>query len=91
MTNATFVSDLNFYRPTFGALNSRRVELQHQLDVRVDRMWTFRRWRLKGFLDIQNAYAHAAVIDHQYSYDYSQEQAFRTIPILPSVGLRGEF
>jgi outer membrane receptor protein involved in Fe transport len=88
---AVFASDLNYYRPVFGSINSARVELQHQLDVRLDRVWQYARWRLKGFIDIQNLYLHAATIDHQYSYDFSQDQAFKTIPILPSVGLRAEF
>ena len=74
-----------------GALNSERTAVQHQLDVRVDRTWDFDSWRIKAFLDVQNVYMHPAAIAYQYSYDYSQRDAIKTIPILPSVGLRGEF
>jgi outer membrane receptor protein involved in Fe transport len=91
VTGSIFNSDLNYYRPTFGSLNSERTEVQHQLDVRVDRTWTFHKWRLKGFLDVQNVYLHPAAYAYQYSYDYSQKDALKTIPILPSLGIRGEF
>ncbi len=89
--HAVFVSDLNYYRAVFGALNSVRTETLHQLDVRVDRSWRFAHWKLSAFLDIQNIYAHAAVIAYQYSYDFSQKEPFRTLPFLPSFGIRGEF
>jgi outer membrane receptor protein involved in Fe transport len=91
VTGSVFNSDLNYYRPTYGTLNSERTEVQHQLDIRVDRTWNFRRWRLKGFLDVQNVYLHPAAYAYQYSYDYSQRDALKTIPILPSLGVRGEF
>ena len=91
VTGSVFNSDLNYYRPTYGALNSERTQLQHQLDIRVDRTWNFKHWRMKAFLDIQNVYMHPAAYAYQYSYDYSQKDAIKTIPILPSVGLRGEF
>jgi outer membrane receptor protein involved in Fe transport len=91
VSGSVFNSDLNYYRPTYGTLNSQRTELQHQLDVRVDRTWNFKRWRFKAFLDIQNVYLHPAAYAYQYSYDYSQKDALKTIPILPSVGVRGEF
>jgi outer membrane receptor protein involved in Fe transport len=91
VVNAVFNSDLDNYRPNYGAINSLRSDVQHQLDVRVDRVWSFSKWRLKGFLDIQNVYLHPAAYAYQYSYDYSQRQALKTIPILPSLGIRGEF
>jgi outer membrane receptor protein involved in Fe transport len=91
VTGSVFNSDLNYYRPTYGTLNSERTELQHQLDVRVDRTWNFHKWRLKAFLDVQNVYLHPAAYAYQYSYDYSQKDALKTIPILPSLGVRGEF
>jgi outer membrane receptor protein involved in Fe transport len=91
ISGSVFNSDLNYYRPTYGALNSERTELQHQLDVRIDRTWNFQKWRLKAFLDVQNVYLHPAAYAYQYSYDYSQKDALKTLPILPSLGVRGEF
>jgi len=91
VTRSVLVSDLNYYRPVFGPVNSERTDLQHQLDLRLDRTWTFSKWKLKGFIDVQNVYMHPAAYGYQYSYDYSQREAMKTLPILPSLGIRGEF
>jgi TonB-dependent Receptor Plug Domain len=90
VTSAVYQSDSDGYRPQFGELNSRRVDTQHQLDLRVDRVWQFKNWKLSGYLDIANTYFNAAVVDYSYNYDYSARQKITTLPILPSLGLRGE-
>lgn len=40
--------------------NSMREPAYHQLDVRVDKIWYFDRWRLGFYIDIQNIYNFAA-------------------------------
>jgi hypothetical protein len=79
------------YEPVFGEVNSTRLDASHQLDVRLDRSWQFKRWKLAIFLDVQNVYANAAVLDYQYNFDYTDSEAFKNIPILPAFGIRGEF
>lgn len=37
-------------------LNSQRLSSFHQLDIRVDKVWYFKKWSLNIYLDIQNAY-----------------------------------
>jgi len=90
VVGATYQADLDLYLPTYGAPSSQRVELQHQLDVRVDRTWTFARWKLAAYLDISNVYLNAAAISYQYNFDYTERTAITTLPIIPSFGLRGE-
>lgn len=87
---ATYQADRDSYLPVFGETNSRRVDTQHQLDLRVDRVWQFRGWKLSGYLDIANTYLNAAVVDYAYNFDYSARQKITTLPIIPSIGLRGE-
>lgn len=36
--------------------NTGRTALYHQLDVRVDKVWNFDKWRLGFYIDIQNLY-----------------------------------
>ena len=67
------------------------MEAMHQLDVRLDRFWQFKDWRLSAYVDVQNVYAHATVMDYRYNQDYTQKTAIKTLPILPSFGVRGEF
>jgi TonB family protein len=88
---AIYAADSGSYVPLQGEPYSRRLPLFHQLDVRLDKRWQFHDWRLSAYLDVQNVYNHQAVELLVYNYNFSQE-AFQTgLPIIPSVGLRGEF
>jgi hypothetical protein len=40
----------------FNQLNTLRGDVAHQLDIRVDKKWFFKKWNLNLYLDIQNAY-----------------------------------
>jgi hypothetical protein len=37
-------------------LNTQRIAAFHQLDIRVDKVWYFKKWSLNLYLDIQNVY-----------------------------------
>lgn len=45
--------------PDPARLNAERAGVAHQLDVRVDRRWSFRGSTLDAYLDVQNVYAFA--------------------------------
>lgn len=40
-------------------LNTQRTKAVHQMDMRVDKKWFFRRWNLNLYLDIVNLYSYA--------------------------------
>ncbi len=69
---------------------SSRLPLYHQLNVRVDKTWKFKTWQLGAYLDVQNVYNHANVEGVSYNYNFTKSTYATGIPILPSVGLRGE-
>ena len=48
--------------PDFDRLNSERYEPIHQLDVRVDKKYYFKKWSLDFYLDIQNLYNYQATL-----------------------------
>jgi hypothetical protein len=61
------------------------------LDLRIDKklisdqeIWTF-------YLDIQNVLNTKNSEGVQYSYDYSSKQDVQGLPIIPAIGVRGEF
>jgi hypothetical protein len=91
VVGALYQSDVDLYLPTYGQLNSQRVKTQHQLDLRVDRVWQLRGWKVSGYLDVSNVYFNAAEIDAAYNFDYSAKTPITNLPILPSFGVRGEF
>ena len=70
--------------------NSARTGAFHQLDVRIDKTWTFSAWKLSAYLDVQNAYVHQNPEGVSYNYNYSKSSSLTGIPFLPIIGLRGE-
>ena len=78
------------WRPIYGAVNSERNPLFHRLDVRVQKRWQIGDVGLILYLDIQNVYNATNREGVSYSYDYSQSADIPGLPIIPSLGLRGE-
>ena len=86
---AVFDSDRNIYVPVYGQVNTSRAPMHHQLDIRVDYSWKWGPTEMTAFLDVQNVYMNESVAAYFYSYDYTQRDAFKSLPIIPSLGLRG--
>jgi TonB family protein len=83
--------DAGAYSPiNSDARNSGRTGAFHQLDMRVDKTWTFSAWKLSAYLDIQNTYLHGNPEGVSYNYNYSKSSSLTGIPFLPIIGLRGE-
>jgi TonB family protein len=74
-----------------GAVHSARLPDFHQLDVRLDKTWTFAAGRLTAYLDLMNAYNRQNPEALRYSYNYTRKTYDTGVPILPNLGLRGEF
>ena len=86
---SVFDSDRNVYVPLYDEPNSDRAPIHHQLDLRVDYTHSVGPLAVTGFVDVQNVYMNDSVVTYFYSYDYSQRVAFKSLPIIPSLGLRG--
>ena len=72
-------------------LLSERLPGFHQLDVRIDKKIVFDSWLLNLYLDVQNTYNHGNPENIQYNYDATQSTYATGLPIIPSLGVRGEF
>ena len=79
------------YAAVTGTYNSQRIDMFHQLDLRVDKMWQFASWKLSTYLDVQNVYYSQSVEGYEYNYNYTQRAVITGLPIVPSIGLRGDF
>jgi len=44
--------------PDYNQLNTQRISAFHQLDIRIDKKYFFKRWSLDVYFDVQNAYNH---------------------------------
>ena len=82
-------SDTNSYIPIDGPVNSARAPMHNELDLRVDYATHPGPIQLTYFIDVQNVYLNESVVTYFYSYDYTQQAAFKSIPIIPSIGVRG--
>ncbi len=91
ISGARYLANFDAYLPVYGPLNSMRVPTFHQLDVRLDRTWTFDSWMLDAYLDVLNAYNHRALEASAYNYDFSQHAYFEGLPIIPTLGVKGSF
>lgn len=88
---AVYNSDANIYNPIYGPVNSERAPEHNELDIRIDRYWKWGAVNMSWFIDVQNVYLNQSIVAYVYSYDYTQRSAFTSIPIIPSVGVRGQF
>ncbi len=90
--NAIYHAPTGSYIPFPAAAdNSERLPLFHQLDIRVDKTWTFASWKLGLYLDVTNFYNHQAAEGVDYQYDFAKREYVTGLPIIPSLGLRGQF
>ena len=91
VVNSVFDSEHGSYQPVYGRTFSSRNPMFCQLDVRIDKRWIFNKWMLNAYLDIQNITNRKNVEDPQYNSDYTQSSSTPGLPILPILGVRGEF
>ncbi len=89
--DAVYNDALDQYDPVSGPVNSGRLPLFHQLDLRVDKSWVFDYWKLTAYLSLINSYNRGNTEGFQYSFDYSQRTPIQGLPIFPILGVRGEF
>ena len=84
-------ADAAAYTPLQGAPYSERLPLVHQLDLRVEKNWRLSDISLTFYIDLWNAYNHPADEQIAYNFDFSRRSYQQGLPILPSLGFRGEF
>lgn len=86
-----YAADSGSYVPLQGQPYSERLPLFHQLDLRLDKRWQTKDYRFSTYLDVYNVYNNAATEAIAYDYNFAHRIHQTGIPILPSLGVRGEF
>lgn len=88
----TFNAIATSYVCNDGPALSRRLPPFHQLDIRAEKRWIFEDFTLAAYLDLINAYNRENPDFIGYNYDYTKSRPqTASLPIVPSLGLRGEF
>ncbi|MEY4615464.1 MAG: hypothetical protein RJB66_424 [Pseudomonadota bacterium] len=86
-----FDADNDVYIPSRGAVFSQRNGDFKQFDLRIDRQWIYDTWILSAYVDIQNLTNEKNPESLTYSYNYAEKQEISGIPVLPTLGVKGEF
>ena len=88
---AIYDANAGYYFPIPGERFSRRLPAYFQLDVRVDKRFVFDTWSFSVYADVQNVTNRQNVEGVSWNFDYTEEQYLSGLPILPALGVRGEF
>jgi TonB family protein len=84
-------ADQGVYIPIPARPYSERLPAFVQLDVRIDKRFTFKSWILALYVDVSNVTNHANIEGWSYSYDYTARVNVTSLPIIPSLGIRASF
>jgi TonB family protein len=79
------------FQPLFGPHNSTRIPAFYQLDVRLEKAFTLRRYKLNAFLDVQNVTNRKNAEEVIYNFDFTRRAYISGLPTLVVLGLRLEF
>lgn len=88
---AVYDSDQDRYVGVRGPINSARVGAFNQIDFRIDKKWVYDTWMFNAYLDIQNVANRQNPEGINYNFDFSETTTDSGLPIVPVLGLRGEF
>jgi len=89
---SAYDADSDIYWPVYGATNSDRLPLFHQLDLRVDKKLRFGDViDAAVYVEVQNIYNRRNAEGYSYSYDYSHRNYFYGLPLIPSLGIKLEY
>ncbi len=83
-------SDRYEVRPGSVASGSGRLPTFHRLDLRFDKHWQWKHWRLTAYLELVNAYNRRPVESFGYDYRYRTRTELKGLPLLPLLGVKGE-
>jgi TonB family protein len=79
------------YTPITGPVLGARLPAFNQLDLRVDKTFTFDRWRFSAYLDVQNVFWSDNPEAFSYNYNFTVARPVTGLPLLPVLGIRGDF
>jgi len=90
VVGAVYDANNDTYRGLHADVNSARSSDFHQLDVRVEKLWTIGPVGLTTYLEVMNVYNAENQEGESYSFDFSESSGVTGMPIFPNLGIRGE-
>jgi hypothetical protein len=90
-SDGAFDATTGDYLPISGPFNGGRLPAFHQLDLRVDKTWVYRRLRVTSYLDVLNVYNAQNIEFLNYAYHFQATSPVYSLPTAPSIGTKIEF
>jgi TonB family protein len=90
VATSIYNANTDTYKPVYGAVNSTRSAAFHRLDLRIERTWPVKHGNIAAYLDVQNAYNRQSEEGRNYNYNFTQSGSIPGLPVIPSIGMRGE-
>jgi TonB family protein len=91
VVGAVYDADADLYRPVQEPTLGGRMPDFFQLDLRVDKRWTWKTWILSAYLEAQNATNRKNAEDAAYNHDFTERGWMTGLPFFPSFGIRAEY
>jgi TonB family protein len=91
VVGSTYDADSGGYWDLSGGFRTVRRELFHQEDLRIEKTWLFQQWSMGLYVDVQNIFNVGNVEAIQWDYRYRESAPVTGIPILPTIGIRGQW
>lgn len=79
------------FLPVYGERSSDRLPAFTSLDIRIDKTYTYDKWKLETYLDIQNVTFAQNPEVIAWTYDYGELDPITSNPPLPVFGFKGEW
>jgi hypothetical protein len=91
VVGSTYDADSGGYNAVIGEERSIRTPFFQQFDVRVEKSWLFKTWSLGVYVDVQNLFNADNVEGVEWDYRFRESVPITGIPILPTLGIRGQW
>ena len=74
-----------------GNYNSERLPPFYALDLRIDKLFTFKKWQMELYTDFLNVVKGDNPEVTLYNYDYTESRYIGSLPFIPSIGIQANF
>ena len=74
-----------------GNYNMKRLPPFFSVDLRIDKLFTFKQWQLETYLDMLNIIRGTNPEVTLYNYDYTESSYIRGLPFIPSFGFEVDY
>ncbi|MBL8618970.1 MAG: TonB-dependent receptor [Deltaproteobacteria bacterium] len=89
VVNRVYDMESRSFQPVYGERSSERIPAFTSIDIRIDKTYTFEKWKLETYLDIQNATFSQNIEVIGWTYDYAALDPVLSNPPLPVFGFKG--